>query len=195
MNIMNIINNYNKCKLIDYIVLFNLILKNKNIYFPNILYKEFCNYLIPYIEIKIPKEINVFKYSEKINFLDFISKYNIKNKLFNFLDKNINALNTVNFLIYLDSFEYNKTINFKIEILDKFLFFNYRNILFKYSIPIKILHLFNINKLNYRIFNKNIFYLWMNSGTLLMDDYIYSSPIKKILYYEFFKKIIKRYIL
>jgi hypothetical protein len=44
----------------------------------------------------------------------------------------------------------------------------------------------------YDIFNHFIIMIWEDNQGILMDDYIYSNPIKKIIYFELFKKVIKR---
>lgn len=174
----------NKSNIIDYLILLNLIFRNKNMYFHNIFYKEFSKYLIPYIDIKINDS-----YYEYLKYNEFITKYNIKNKLLNIF-KNINF---VKIFIYFDKIDQNKIIIFKIKFLNKILF-NFEKKVFEFNLPLKLLVPLKNIELKYNIFNINMIELWKNNYGLLMSNYIFSSAIDKIIYYELFKKIILRII-
>jgi hypothetical protein len=51
-----------------------------------------------------------------------------------------------------------------------------------------------LNRINYDYFNEIMTLIWSDNSTILMDDYVYSPILKKIVYYDLFKKIILRNI-
>jgi hypothetical protein len=51
-----------------------------------------------------------------------------------------------------------------------------------------------LNRINYDHFNEIMTLIWSDNSTILMDDYVYSPILKKIVYYDLFKKIILRNI-
>jgi hypothetical protein len=196
--------NLNKSKVIDYIICLKLIIKKINIEMPNIFYKEWISYLLP----SFNNYNNYNNYNNIImNSNIFISSYNLNNKLLHKLNKEYYSKNhysnpdiTVNIkkdkifrenknIILIDIYfhKYYYILNFKIKyIIDKFMF----------EFPINILKMILINKNNidFNYFNDLINLIWTDNSTMLMDDYIYCSAFKKIVYYDLFKKIILRNI-
>jgi hypothetical protein len=54
----------------------------------------------------------------------------------------------------------------------------------------------NIKEYNsFNKFNNLCKLIWENNKGLLMDDYIFSNGIKKIIYYDLFKKIVLRLLI
>jgi hypothetical protein len=51
-----------------------------------------------------------------------------------------------------------------------------------------------LNRINYDHFNEIMTLIWSDNSTILMDDYVYSHILKKIVYYDLFKKVILRNI-
>lgn len=151
----------NKSNIIDYIILLNLTFRNKNIYFHKIFYKEFSKYLIPYIDIKINNS-----YYEYLKYDEFITKYNIKNKLLNIF-KNINY---IKIFIYFDNIDQNKIIVFKIKFLYKIIF-NFEKKVFEFNIPLKSLISLKNIELKYNSFNINMIELWNNNYGIIIMDY------------------------
>jgi hypothetical protein len=86
--------------------------------------------------------------------------------------------------------KYYYILNFKIKyIIDKFVF----------DLPINILKMIllyknNNNNIDFNYFNDAMTLIWSDNSTVLMDDYIYCSAFKKIIYYDLFKKIVLRNI-
>ena len=197
--------NLNKSKMIDYIICLKLIIKKLNIEMPNIFYEEWASYLLPSFNSKYNSYNNII-----MNSNIFISSYNLNNKLFYILNREyynknyyINPDITVNIkinkilisnknIVLIDIYfhKYYYILNFKIKyIIDKFVF----------DLPINILKIILIhknknNKIDFNYFNDLINLLWTDNSTMLMDDYIYCSAFKKIIYYDLFKKIILRNI-
>lgn len=182
---------YNKSKLIDYIILFSLMLRNKNIYFPNIFYKEWAMYLIP----KFKK--NTHKDYCKIN--EIIPRYNFNDnflKIFNILykDKNIyvsiisKKINIDNIKLIKSEILIYKSVDFIVNNL-----LNYRIDSFSFELEEYIIKKIN-TKLTFKNFDKSIKNAYEESYGLFMSDYLFSNPIKKIIYFYIFKKIILRII-
>ena len=188
-------NMQNKSKIIDYLILLNLLMNKLNIYFPYNFYKEILLYLIPNIDIKINfiKDNFYNMYYDYCDYNYFMTKYNIKHYLLHYLNNN----NYKNKNIYTKTIIFNnnhndiETIDINIYFINKFIIFNNIIHLFQFRIPVIMnIMIKYINK--YDIFNNFIIMIWEDNKGLLMDDYIYSSPIKKIIYFELIKKVVKR---
>lgn len=175
-------------KVIDYLIYIKLIFLNKNIYLENNYYYEIVSYLFPYIDSKyiINQLLTNKLYEEDMNINLFISKYNF-NKIYlqekSYLNNNIHVyINYIlgkndiydNILYIKVSFYYlsGYIINF---LLDYFIF----------DIPLS-----KSNKIyiNYKDFHDSINNIWSESSTICMSEFIYSSSIKKLLYYQLYKK-------
>lgn len=199
--------NLNKSKMIDYIICLKLIIKKLNIEMPNIFYEEWASYLVPSFNNNYNNYNNYNNIIMNSNI--FISSYNLNNKLLYTLNKEYYSKNyysnpdiTVNIkkdkifkenknIILIDIYfhKYYYILNFKIKyIIDKFMF----------EFPINILKMILIHKnkinINFNYFNDLINLIWTDNSTVLMDDYIYCSAFKKIIYYDLFKKIVLRNI-
>jgi hypothetical protein len=173
----------NKSNIIDYIILLNLFFRKKNIYFDKIFYIEFSNYLIPQIKIND-------SYYEYLKINDFITKYNIKNKLL-YLSNIFKSINSIKIYIYFDKIDQNKMVNIQIKLIQKIIF-NFEKNIFEFNLPLNLLQTFKNIKFTYNYFNEIMTNIWEDNYGLLMSKYIFSSAIDKIIYYELFKKIIKR---
>ena len=169
-------------------------MENKNIYFHNNFYKEWVLYLVPTIEI--------YDYC-KIE--DIIPRYNIKNNILKLLKKYIDDLQDtyINIFFYKSNFDNTKTFSLNINLYKYLNIFNLNKIIslsypyialnFLYNIPENIFNeMKNLIKLTFREFENFMIKIWLQTNGLLMDDYLNSKSIKKIIYFIFYKKIIKR---
>lgn len=188
-----------KSVMIEYLIILKLIMKKKNIYFSNNFYVEWLEYLLPSIKIKLYNIINNQIYSNIYRFNDFLMKYNIKyftkniikKSYFNNFDVNINIISN------LDNFLIKNIISIKINFIQKIYIFNLSLYQFEFSIPIdEIDNLYKLNNKNiiFNEFDKFMTNIWNNNQGILMYDYMFSSSIKKIIYFDFFKKIVLRLI-
>jgi len=190
----------NKSKMIDYLILLNLLMNNLNIYFPHNFYKEILLYLIPKIYIKLNLIKNNFFniYYDYCNCNYFIAKYNIKHRLlhiFNkiYLSKDKNYINNniyTKITIFNNYYNDIKILDIKIYFINKFIIFDNLINLFEFKLPIDMNYMFkNIKEYNsFNKFNNLCKLIWENNKGLLMDDYIFSNGIKKIIYNDLFKK-------
>jgi hypothetical protein len=190
-NIMN--ESDNRSKVIDYILLLKLIMINKGFYFHNNFYVEWVHYLLPYIE-----PLSNYTYNDYNSYNYIICKYNINHNLFNINEKKDIELENNFFISIIMKSKNNlnnmKVLNFNINIF-KNCFLKKTILSFNFTFPLKDIFLIGTNIWNYDIFNEYIENLWVFSKTLEMDDYIYSTDYKKILYYEIFKKIVLRILI
>lgn len=199
---INKCNYHNKIPLIEYNFLINLILKNRKIDLS--LSKDITIYLRPNL---CKSEINEFldknTFFEKINLYAFFSKYNLKYKLFNKL-MSVYNLNILLNQVY-DSTPYlNVTISYKRYKKDNDIYlydicYSVGILSFLEIIYFKFnLYSNNFNSYleikNFNNFDKNCILLYNDNIGLLMDDYIFSSPIKKYLYYYIFKKCVLPFV-
>jgi hypothetical protein len=197
-------NIFNKIKVIDYLIYVKLIFANKNIYLENDHCYEIVSYLYPTInETYIINSLLENKsYKENMNINMFIAKYNIKefffkkhnsiylNTLFKnkfylnnyinvYIDFSIRKFETYNILYIKVDFYYTKyIINF---LIDSFLF----------DIPLNIS---NKKYKDYNRFEQNMNTIWSKTSTICMSEFIYSSSIKKILFYQIYKKCFHKII-
>ena len=203
---------YNKLKVIDYIIILKLLIKKLDIEFPNNFYENWVLYLVPIIDFNFYEKKNIFTYCDNNFANNLISKYNLKHKLFKVFDKtyistsykidlvNNNYIN--NNIRYIfefrrDIIEGKKSIILKINFIDKYPCTIIDKVIhsFLFEIPEDNLDLLNKKKWTYNEFNNLIIQLWEESQGLIMMDYVYfSSPMKKIIYFDFFKKILLRII-
>ena len=202
----------NKLKIIDYIIVLKLLIKKINFEFPNNFYEEWVSYLIPYIDLNSYQKQNKFTYYDNDLACRLVSKYNLKDKLFKVFDKNYkdnnNLIDLVNnnyinnditytFEFRKDLLEQKKLIILKIKFIHKY----YGTIIdrvmdsFLFEIPEENLEKLVKDKWTYNEFNNLIIQLWENNKGLIMVDYVYSaSPMKKLIYFDMFKKILLRII-
>jgi len=203
---------YNKLKVIDYIIVLKLLIKKLNIEFPNNFYENWVLYLIPVIDFNTYEKRNRFTYCDNDLANNLISKYNLKHKLFKVFDKNFISNSCIidlvnnnyinNNIRYIfefrrDIIEEKKSIILKIDFIDKYPFTIIDRILhsFLFEIPEDNLDILNKQKWTYNDFNNLIIQLWEENRGLIMMDYVYSaSPMKKIIYFDLFKKILLRII-
>lgn len=173
---------YNCSKIIDYIILFKLILHNKNLYFPNIFYKEWAMYLIPTIKNNYCRINEVTpRYNFKDNFIKILSRlHKTENTYFSLLSKKT----------YFDNIE---IIKIDISLFNS-LFYNKINS-FIFELEYYIIDKIKLEmSWTFKKFDILIENLWEKSYALFMDDYMSSNSLKKIIYYYIFKKIILRII-
>jgi len=194
-------NQHNKVPLIEYNFLINLILKNKNIDL------SISKYITVYLKPIICKyEIHTFldknAFFEKINIYDFFSKYNLKYKIFNKLISTYN-LNFLSNKLYCSNY-LNVTISYRRYKKDNDIYFYDISYSFEILYFLEITYFkFNLYSNNFNSylkinkfndFDKSCILLYNNNIGLLMDDYMFSSPIKKYLYYYLFKKCLLPFI-
>jgi hypothetical protein len=201
----------NKIKIIDTIIILKLLIKKLNFEFPNNFYEEWVLYLIPVIDFNSYQRKNKFTYYDSDLANSLISRYNIKHKLFKVFDKNYitndNSIDLVNtnyisnniryiFEFRRDSYERKKIIILKIDFIDKYQFTVIDKVLhsFLFEIPEDNLDLFNKKIWSYNEFNNLIVGIWADNQGLIMTDYVFSAPMKKIIYFDLFKKILLRII-
>lgn len=197
---IEILNKYNKCKLIDYLLLIKLIMEERNIYFSNLFYIEIVSYLKPHI-LPIYNSIinnNQYNYSDLAN--NIISKYNIDYSLFGYkiFMKNKPYSLYVNKDMYIDIYIKKKITNditiFDIKIHFNLYSFNINVIgkidFFHYEIP--VISYKNIKYNTFDNFNNDMIDIWSDNFAIFMWDYFTCINDKKIIYYELFKKIIIR---
>lgn len=188
--------NKNKCSLIEYLIFLKLLMENKNIYFHNNFYKEWVLYLVPLIEL-----------SDYCKIEDIISRYNIKNNILKLIEKNIyidNLENTyISIFFYKSYFDTIKTFSLNINLYKYSKIFNlpesislsypYIALSFVYNIPENIFNeMKNLIKLTFKEFDAFMLKIWLQTNGLFMDDYLNSKSPKKIIYFIFYNKIIKR---
>lgn len=208
--------NNNKAKIIDYFILIKLIFLKYNVHFYDTFYQEIIEYILPKININnlmYNTISNTYYCLDYDDILNFNNKYNIKNKYIKLLFKNSNFLNEYNnskknnFNMKID-IQYNTSYDYYIRengvsplngiifikltfIKDIFYILNYTITNFIYEIPLYMIYeIQNIN--TFTQFDNIITNIWENNLGFVMYDYIVSDTIKKIIYYEFFKKIILR---
>jgi hypothetical protein len=202
---------YNKLKVIDYIIILKLLIKKLDIEFPNNFYENWVLYLVPVIDFNSYEKRNRFTYCDNDLVNSLISKYNLKHKLFKVFDKNYinnnSIINLVNnnyinnniryiFEFRRDIFERKKLIILKIDFIDKYPCTIIDKVIhsFLFEIPEDNLDLLNKQKWTYNEFNSLIIDIWANNHGLIMMDYVFSNPMKKIIYLDLFKKILLRII-
>ena len=192
-------NNHNKCKVIDYLILLKLILLNKNIYFPNNFYKEWVLYLTPYL--KKNNDNHYILYYDYCEISQFIPRYNIKYNLLNIFNKLYNFKNiyitvflrkkkdfdNVSFLVI--DINLMRNINFVINDIIQYIIET-----FIFEIPEYMINSLKNIEWTFLKFNKLIIKIWEEYFGVVMYQYIYSSYVEKIIYYHFFKKIFVRII-
>lgn len=179
---------YNKSNVIDYMILLKLIMNNKNIYMPNNFYVEWVSYLIPTID----KKTRI-----KCKIREIIPRYNIKNNILQLL-KRLQCDENMNVNIYFTNNEHehiideNKDIQrLHINIIKNIFLYSVK---FTFEIPKKSFSY--IKSINWTFHKFNIFMIdiWEEYYGLIMDDYMISTYLKKLIYYIFFKKIFIRSI-
>lgn len=189
---------YNRSKLIDYLLLLKIIMKDRNIHFSNLFYIE----ILSYFQIKILSiytEIlnnNNYYFSDLAN--NVISKYNLNYLLFenkNYFENKLNYDYFNNDIHITISIKKNRI--HEIEVFDIHIIFNiFSNYLVKkiekyqYEIPIILYQ--RIKYHNFNIFNNIILDIWKEYMGLIMWDYFISDDNIKYIYYELYKKIIVR---
>ena len=182
--------------IIDYIIILKQIMKTKNIYFPNIFYKTWVEYLLPTYTFD---ENNIYYDYSKIVYV--LQKYNINNRVFNIIYKNNNCIydsyNNIYISVYLlnSDIKYENNILYvKIDFNKKYLYiFDYTLLEYIYEIP--MIELNNLKYIKtYYSFDKYMIDIWEKYYGLYMFDYILSKPSNKVIYYELFKKIIVKFI-
>jgi hypothetical protein len=203
--------NNNKAKIIDYFILIKLIFYKYYVFLHNDFYKEIIEYLLPIIRFNnnlYKKIYNNYYVYDIDNVLNFSNKYNIKDKFVKLLYKNNNFnydINNEKYKIKLEIqfntfFDYSNTFGIiesngiffiKITFIKEILFFNFPISSFYFDIP--LINVYEIKKINkFTMFDNYMTSIWENNMALIMYNYIISHPIKKIIYYELFKKIILR---
>jgi hypothetical protein len=192
-----------KSVMIEYLIILKLIMKKKNIFFSNNFYVEWLEYLLPYMKIKLYNinnkiyNINNQIYSNIYTFNDFLMKYNIKYFIKNIIKKSyFNNFNVnINIICDLNHYFIKNIINIKINFIQKFYIFNLSVYEFEFSIPIDEidnLYKFKNKNINFYEFDKFMINIWNNNQGILMYNYMFSSLIKKIIYFDLFKKIVLR---
>lgn len=201
----------NKLKIIDYIIILKLLIKKINVEFPNNFYQEWVSYLIPYIDLNSYQKKNKFTYYDNDLACRLISKYNLKDKLFKVFDKNykdnnisktfinnnyINNDITYTFEYRKDLLEQKKLIILKISFISKYCGTIIDRVIDSYlfEIPEECLYLLDSQKLSYNEFNNKMIKLWEDNQGMIMLDYIFAKPMKKLIYFDMFKKILFRII-
>ena len=186
----------NKCKIIDYIILLKLIMLDKNIYLPNIFYKEWSLYLIPVIK---RNKFSFIQYYDYCSIKELSITYNFKDNIFKLMDNLYHDKNLYITISCYQKFILNKKIlYFEIDIIKSFDFFiknliKYNLVQYTYEIPFDLFYEIKQNN-NWRIrnFNNLIRIIWNKYN--VMYDYICSDFITRVVYFYFFKKIIIRSI-
>lgn len=193
------VNNHNKCKVIDYLILLKLILLDKNIYFPNIFYKEWVLYLIPHL--KKNSDDNYILYYDYCQIDQFIPRYNIKYNLSNIFDKLYNFKDVYISIFFRRKVNFNNISFFTVDInLMQNINFVINNIIqyiietFIFEIPESMITSLKDVKWTFLKFNDLIIKIWEEYYGVIMYQYIYSSFVEKIIYYQLFKKIFLRII-
>lgn len=187
----------NKLKIIDYLIILKLIMKNKNMDMPVLFYKLWLEYLQPYINKNYFNKINSHEYISILNLNSAITNYNLKDYLLFKFNSEFKKQNNFNFEI---------KINYNIIGINKYIFFeinlyNHNNIFFSkiekfiYQYPEIDIHFIINTKFNYNNFNNYMLKIWELEHGVIMYDYFISNPLKKIIYYDFFNKIIKKNII
>lgn len=183
----------NKVELIEYHILILLILKSRNI--ENFLAKSITEYLIPYrLYIDNIKKILHNGYSSEIYSLQrFLAKNNLKYNLFPYINSllyNMKSISTIfiSYCKYLDNGKIYYNIQYNIN-----LFYVYYIDYFQFNISNEDLHLY-IEDLTFIQFNKLNIIIWCENYGSLMDNYVFSSSIKKYIYYQLYKKCLRPFI-
>jgi hypothetical protein len=182
----------NKAELIDYHILILLILKSRNI--EKFLAKSITEYLVPTLsKDKIKKFLDNSYSTEIYSLYNFLSKNNLKYRIFphlNCLLYNMSSFSTV-FISY-HKYNDNGKIYYNIEYRIN-LFYIYYIDYFQFNIRNENLYLYiedwtfiEFDRLNTMIYNDNC--------GILMDNYVFSSHIKKYIYYQIYKKCIRPFI-
>ena len=192
-NINTIDKNDNKSKMIDYIILLKLMMKHKNVYFPNNFYVEWLSYLLPNSKIRISTILNK-NYYEFSDTNDFITKYNIKDAIKDaIVEHNFNkSIPYVSINVSNKTLFDKKIIYVKIEFIKKYFFYIFCNIIlkFEYEIPYEYIIKFkNIN--TFTDFDNLIKNIYGSNYGVFMNNYLDCNEIEKNIYYDLFKKIIK----
>jgi len=187
---MSLLNN--KAELIDYHILILLILKSHNIEI--FLAKSITEYLVPTVS---KDQFTIFLnngYNMEIYSLyRFLSKQNLKYRLFphlNCLLYNVPFFSTV-FISY-HKYNDNSKICYNIEYHIN-LFYIYYIDKFQFNINSENLHLY-IEDLTFIEFDRLNIMIWSDNFGFLMDDFIFSCPKKKYIYYQIYKKCIRPFI-
>ena len=179
----------NKSKMIDYLILLNLLMNKYNVYFPYNFYKEILLFLMPKIDIKINFIKNNFFniYYDYCNCNYFVSKYNIKHHLLHilnkiYLSKDNNYINNniyTKITIFNNYYNDIKILDIKIYFINKFIICDNLINLFEFKLPINMHYMFK-NIKEYNSFNDLIKLIWENNKGLLMDDYIFKESFFNI---------------
>ena len=187
----------NKCKLIEYHILINLIFKNKGIHMYNNFIKEITIYLEPnkiYLDISrfyLPI-YDIFYFNQSL--IDFINIFNIKNNLLLILlrYKNLEVYSTY-IQFYWKRFENLTFLCLYIKIYIPS-FFKHDTHNFNFEIPVKyIVNKKNLKKISYKDFNKIVNMIWSDNNGTVLDDYVFlENNLKKHIYLDFFKKVFLR---
>ena len=185
----------NKIKIIDYLIILKLIMKNKNIEMPILFYKLWLDFLQPDINKNNFKIIYNNEYLYLLNMNTAITKFNLKDYLLFTFNPEFKILKNYIFEI---KYNYNivgikKFIFFEINIFNNTTFFSKRE-KFIFQYPENDIHFIINKKFNYNSFNNYMLHIWELEEGVIMYDYVISKPLKKIIYYDFFNKIIKKII-
>jgi hypothetical protein len=171
---------------------------NKNIYFPNIFYKEWVLYLIPTIKRDNNYELQYYDYC---SIKELSPRYNFKDNIFRLMDNLYNDENLyISILCKENIVLNNKILYFQINIIKSLNFFienliQYNLTKYIYEIPFNFFdNIKKNNNWNIKEFNNLITKIWNNYNGILMYDYICSDLITQIVYFYFFKKVIIRSI-
>lgn len=200
---------HNKTKIIDYLILLKLIFNKYNIYMHNEFYNELIDYIKPIFifNTTILNENKYFyRYTNTLSINDFEKAYNIKHNLLKiFLKYKYTYINFNDIFINIELYYYTNntykntnsmtSLCLKINFIKTYIYMiNYTISSLSYEIPLDEINILkNMNNINK--FNEYICDIWQNSCGIMMYDYIISNSIKKLLYYDFFKKIICRIVI
>ena len=186
----------NKCKIIDYIILLKLIMLDKNIYLPNIFYKEWSLYLIPTIK---RNKFFYIQYHDYCTLKELSITYNFKDNIFRLMENLYHGKNLyINILCYQKFILNKKILYFEIDIIKSLHFFiqnliKFNLALYTFEIPFELFYeIKQNNNWNIMNFNNLIRIIWNKYNG--MYNYICSDLITRVVYFYFFKKIIIRSI-
>lgn len=182
----------NKVELIDYHILILLILRSRNI--ENFLAKSITEYIVPYrLPIDNVAKILYYGYSSEIYSLHrFLAKNNLKYSIFPYINPllyNMSSISTV-FISYHKYYDNtNNKIYYNIE-YNINLFYIYYIEYFQFNLDNENLYLY-LNDLTFIEFDTINMMIWNDNSGILMDNYVFSSSIKKYIYYQIYKKCIR----
>jgi len=191
----------NKIPLLEYNLLINLLLKERNI--EKSIANEITQFLKPCIyKYDIDEILNKNLLFEKCNIYNFFAKYNLKYTLFyklfdklipTFLSNSIlsknNGISLINIEIVYKRYKNDEQVYYY-DITYSVIFLYFLEIsYFRFNLYSSDFEIY-LNFENFKDFDKYFTSLFNNNKGLLMDDYIFSKPIKRYLYYYIFRKCI-----